>query len=192
VLWDFYEFPQDYHVQCNTIWAMTDFTEANGATRIVPGSHKLPLGLNFKTEDTVPVVMNRGDMMVYSGKLYHGAGANTTKDLVRKGINITYAVGWVRQEENQYLACPPEVARSLPDELLAVMGYSLGANAVGYWRDTEDPLSAVRSMPYEQFVYVDTVRKSVREAGSTSGYNTNRAADYLAEIEALEKDASAS
>jgi hypothetical protein len=60
------------------------------------------------------------------------------------GVNITYAVGWVRQEENQYLACPPELARTLDDDLLQMMGYREGAFALGYVGDQQDPLSHLR------------------------------------------------
>lgn len=182
IAWDFYEFPSDYHVQCNTIWAMTDFTEENGATRIVPGSHKLPLGLKYKLEDTVPVVMKRGDAFIYSGKLYHGAGPNTSKDQVRKGINITYSIGWVKQEENQFLSVPHEIAKTLPDDLLRVMGYQQGAPGVGIWRDSEDPIAAVRSVPYEQYVYSAAVKKTLD--AKASDYK----AGFLSEIQALDKE----
>ncbi|MDR5799111.1 MULTISPECIES: phytanoyl-CoA dioxygenase family protein [Caballeronia] len=182
VAWDFYEFPGDYHIQCNTIWAMTDFTEENGATRIVPGSHKLPLGLKYKFEDTVPVVMKRGDAFIYSGKLYHGAGPNTTEDFVRKGINITYSVGWVKQEENQFLSVPMEIAKTLPDDLLRLMGYQLGAPGIGIYRDSEDPIAAVRSVPYEQYHYAQSVKKS--SAAKSTSYKD----DFLKEIEELTAD----
>jgi ectoine hydroxylase-related dioxygenase (phytanoyl-CoA dioxygenase family) len=63
---------------------------------------------------------------------------------VRSGINITYAVSWLRQEENQYLSCPAEIARTLPDDLLRLMGYARGAYALGYVDDMRDPLDVIR------------------------------------------------
>ena len=66
--------------------------------------------------------MSRGSVLIFSGKLYHGGGANRS-DRVRKALDIGFTVGWVRQEENQYLSCPPDVARTLPDDLLRLMGY---------------------------------------------------------------------
>ncbi len=87
--------------------------------------------------------MRRGSVLFYEGKVLHGAGANTS-DRVRQGINITYAVGWVRQEENQFLACSQEVARTLDDDLLKMMGYQQGAFALGYVGDQQDPLSKLR------------------------------------------------
>jgi ectoine hydroxylase-related dioxygenase (phytanoyl-CoA dioxygenase family) len=124
--------------------------------------------------------MNRGDMFLYSGKLYHGAGPNSSKDQVRKGINITYSVGWIRQEENQFLSVPLELARTLPDDLLRLMGYSLGAPGIGIYADSQDPIAAIRSVPYEQYVYSESVKRTL--AHKPSQY----AAGFLADIEQLE------
>jgi ectoine hydroxylase-related dioxygenase (phytanoyl-CoA dioxygenase family) len=140
---DFFPFPPGYEVQCNTIWAMTDFTEANGATRVIPGSHRLEDRRQFEVEDTEPAEMAAGSVLFYTGALYHGAGANVS-DGVRYGLNVTYAVSWLRQEENQYLSCPFDVARTLPDDLLRLMGYQRGAYALGYVDDLRDPLDVLR------------------------------------------------
>jgi ectoine hydroxylase-related dioxygenase (phytanoyl-CoA dioxygenase family) len=140
---DFFPFPDGYEVQCNTIWAMTDFTEENGATRVVPGSHRAGDGLRYSQEDTVAATMQRGSVLLYTGSVYHGGGANKSR-AARSGVNITYNLAWLRQEENQYLSVPPEIARELPDELLRVMGYSRGAYALGYVGNLEDPLSVLR------------------------------------------------
>ena len=139
---DFFDFGPGYHVQCNTMWALTDFTAANGATWILPGTS----GLDDEAAREVAgaqAEMGRGSVLFYEGKVLHGAGANTSGGM-RRGVNITYAVGWVRQEENQYLACPPEIARTLDDDLLKMMGYTQGAFALGYVGDQTDPLAALR------------------------------------------------
>lgn len=140
VAWDMYPFPDDYHVQCNTLWAMSDYTEEMGATRVVPGSHRAGRSAEFGPEDSIPAAMERGSVLLYDGKIYHGSGENRS-DRVRRAVNITYAVGWVRQEENQYLSCPPEIAATLPEDLLRVMGYQCGAFALGYVNGFEDPLT---------------------------------------------------
>ncbi len=139
---DFYPFPDHYHVQCNTMWALTDFTAANGATHIHPGSSTVSDADAVVSPD-YQAEMRRGSVLFYDGKVLHGAGANTS-ETVRQGINITYAVGWVRQEENQFLACAPEIARNLDDDLLKMMGYQQGAFALGYVGDQQDPLSKLR------------------------------------------------
>ena len=143
---DFFPFPTGYEVQCNTIWAMTDFTEANGATRVIPGSHRLEDRREFFAEDTEPAEMAAGSVLFYTGALYHGAGANRA-DHARIGVNVTYAVSWLRQEENQYLSCPPEIARGLPEALLRLMGYARGAYALGYVDDMRDPLEVLLAKP---------------------------------------------
>lgn len=139
---DFYPFPPEYHVQCNTMWALTDFTAENGATHIRPGTSAID---DDKAEaiPTIQAEMTRGSVLFYDGKVLHGGGANTS-DAVRQGVNITYAVGWVRQEENQFIACPPDIARTLDDDLLKMMGYQQGAFALGYVGDQQDPLAALR------------------------------------------------
>ncbi len=142
---DFFPFPPDVHPQCNTIWAMTDFTEENGATRLIPGSQEWERSLDHDVSETVPAEMSKGSCLLYTGKVYHGGGANRS-DAVRTGLNITYCVAWLRQEENQYLSCPPEVAAGLDEDLLKLMGYQIGAYALGYVDDLRDPLDALRNM----------------------------------------------
>jgi ectoine hydroxylase-related dioxygenase (phytanoyl-CoA dioxygenase family) len=122
---------------------MTDFTEQNGSTRVIPGSNRFDDKLRFKEEDTIPAEMTKGSVLFYSGSVYHGGGANRSSE-TRIGINLTYNLSWLRQEENQYLAVPMEVARTLPVELLRLMGCQRGAYALGYVGDLLDPLQVVR------------------------------------------------
>jgi hypothetical protein len=140
---DFFPFPPGYEVQCNTIWAMTDFTEENGGTRIVVGSNAKEDRLSFGPDDTEAAEMARGSVLCYSGSVYHGGGANRSA-ATRLGLNITYNVAWLRQEENQYLSVPRQVAETLPTDLLRLMGYDRGAYALGYIDDLRDPIEAVR------------------------------------------------
>ena len=139
---DFFPFPTGYEVQCNTIWALTEFTEANGATRIALGSNTADDTQAFTQGDTEPAEMERGSVLLYSGSVNHGGGANRT-DQVRIGLNITYNLAWLRQEENQYLGTPREIAQTLPVELLRLMGYARGAYALGYIDDLRDPIEAI-------------------------------------------------
>jgi ectoine hydroxylase-related dioxygenase (phytanoyl-CoA dioxygenase family) len=139
---DFFPFPAGFEVECHTMWAMTDFTEENGATRVIPGSHRAADKLRPEYDETVPAVMPKGSVFVYIGSVYHGGGANRS-DAHRLGVNIGYTLSWLRQEENQYLACPPEVARALPVDLAKLVGYQRGAYALGYFGDLQDPLEAV-------------------------------------------------
>src|SRR2546426_4359687 len=124
---------------------MTAFRDATGATRLAPGSHRFEARREFTYADPEPAEMPAGSVLFYTGALYHGAGANRS-DRVRYGLNVTYSVSWLRQEENQYLSVPAEVARTLPDELLRLMGYARGAYALCYVDDLRDPLDALRGV----------------------------------------------
>ncbi len=118
--------------QFNTIWAITDFTSENGATQVVPGSTQWPDDQEIQPEQITQAEMKAGSVLVYSGSVFHGGGANTS-DQDRIGINITYALGWLRQEENQYLSCPPELAKDLSPTLQGLAGYAMGQYALGYF-----------------------------------------------------------
>ena len=86
--------------------------------------------------------MPAGSVLFYNGSVYHGGGANQSNE-TRYGLNITYARSWLRQEENQYLAVPHDVARTFPEPLLRLMGYARGAYALGYVDDMRDPLEVL-------------------------------------------------
>lgn len=139
---DFFPFPPEIEVECHVMWAMTDFTERNGATRVIPGSNHWEDRLRPTADQTVPAEMTKGSVLMYVGSLYHGGGANRS-DEHRLGVNVGYTLSWLRQEENQYLACPPSVARELPRELARLAGYRRGAYALGYYGDLQDPIDAL-------------------------------------------------
>ena len=102
--------------QFNTIWAITDFTKANGATNVIPGSNQWDPERHPSRDEVEYAEMEAGSVLVYSGSVVHSGGANVS-DADRIGLNITYALGWLRQEENQYLSCPPEIARAFDPDL---------------------------------------------------------------------------
>ncbi len=118
--------------QFNTIWALTDFTRENGATQVCPGSVSWDDARRPAEDEIGYAEMRAGSVLVYSGSVFHGGGANRSEG-DRIGVNMTYTLGWLRQEENQYLACPPEVARELDPELAALIGYARGSYALGYY-----------------------------------------------------------
>lgn len=118
--------------QLNTIWALTDFTRENGATQVVPGSIDWPDDRVAREEEITWASMSRGSVLIYTGTVFHGGGANVS-GADRLGLNITYALGWLRQEENQYLSCPPDIARTLAPELQQLIGYAMGSYALGYF-----------------------------------------------------------
>ncbi len=122
----------DIEPQLNTIWAITDFFEANGATQVVPGSNHWVDGREAKPDEIGYAEMAAGSVLVYSGSVIHAGGANRS-GADRMGLNLTYCLGWLRQEENQYLSCPPDIAKDFSPELRALLGYTMGSYALGYF-----------------------------------------------------------
>lgn len=117
---------------CNTMWALTDFTEANGATRVIPGSHLADHSPNYGQEyASIAAEMPKGSVLVWHGSLWHGGGANTT-DERRVGIAMNYCAGWVRQQENQQLGIPREVAAGFSPRLRELCGYSVYNGLIGH------------------------------------------------------------
>ena len=102
-----------------------------------------PETIRFHYEDTKPVLMDAGPMMMWSGQLYHGGG-NNTSDQTRWGMNIGYTRGWIRQEENQYLSIPPEVQAELDDDFLRLVGWARSSYGHGYAGNMNDPLNIAR------------------------------------------------
>lgn len=142
---NFHPFPPGLDVEVSTIWAMCDFTEENGATRVIPDSHRTE-GQPYTPADTEPAEMARGSVVLYLGSTVHGGGANQS-DEVRTGINVDYTLAWLRQEENQYLSVPRDVAARLPEHVQRLMGYSMGATALGYVDDVRDPIAVLQDGP---------------------------------------------
>jgi putative sterol carrier protein len=114
---------QGMELQVSAMWALTDFTVENGATHLLPGSHHgPPRSATTNASHTVQATMSKGSVLLYLGSVLHAGGANTT-DEPRMGLVNTYALGWLRQEENHYLAIPREIADSYPERIRRLMGY---------------------------------------------------------------------
>ena len=128
-----------------TMWALTDFTRENGGTRLVPGSHLWSSNRVPKPEEVVATEMPAGSVLIYTGNTIHGGGANRSEGS-RSGVALHYNLGWLRQEENQYMAVPPELARQLSDQIQELIGYSLGSSSLGVvdHMDPKDYLHGVR------------------------------------------------
>jgi ectoine hydroxylase-related dioxygenase (phytanoyl-CoA dioxygenase family) len=117
---------------CNTMWALTDFTERNGATRLVPGSHTRDHSPDLgRDHDSIPAEMPRGSVLVWHGSLWHGGGANRS-DHRRTGIAMNYCAGYIRQQENQQLGVPREVAERFSPRLAELCGYGMYNGLIGH------------------------------------------------------------
>jgi hypothetical protein len=137
---------------CVAIWALTDFTSENGATRLVPGSHRadhIPRRGEV-TDGWVEAEMPAGSIVVYDGSIWHGGGANRTGE-ARRGIICNHCVGWMRQEEDQLLALDRDYVAQLPPRLQRMVGYSVYRGLMGHvdqvdpgtWFDPDRPSEMV-------------------------------------------------
>ncbi len=137
--------------QISAMWALDDFTKENGATRVVLGSHRNHSANTYQSEEnidyftpdtkentnnTVQAVMPKGSVLFYMGSTLHGGGANKS-DKPRAGIINTYSLGWLRQEENQYLNVPKKIAKQYSETVQKLMGYQMHGN-LGDYEETED------------------------------------------------------
>jgi hypothetical protein len=120
----------DYMI--NAMWSLTDFTEENGATRVVPGSHRGPIN-RFPAEDEITCAeMPAGSVILWIGSAMHGGGANRSA-APRAGIVMSYCLGWLRQSENQMLVAPPAVARAMDPRLRSLLGYDVHEPNLGHY-----------------------------------------------------------
>lgn len=122
--------------QISAMWALDDFTAVNGATRVVADSHDLRDIDSVTGEQVEQAVMTRGSVLLYLGSTIHGGGADRT-DRARSGLINTYSLGWLRQEENQYLTIPRQVADSYPEHVRRLMGYQ-SHDVLGVYPDDPD------------------------------------------------------
>ncbi len=124
-------------LQIGVMWALDDFTEQNGATRVVPNSHRFLRSWHLPgLDDWEAAVMPKGSALFYLGSTWHGGGANLS-DAPRMGLINTYSLGWLRQEANQYLEMPPDVAQQFGPRLRALLGYTAhgaGDDLIGKFR----------------------------------------------------------
>jgi len=122
--------PHD-EVVVNVMWPLQDFTEANGATRIVPGSNRWTTERPGPDTSTVTIAMPPGTALLYTGSVWHGGGPNRTEE-DRLGVVLHYAVSWLRPVENHVLAVPPSMASALPVRLQELLGYNIHPPFIGY------------------------------------------------------------
>ena len=118
-------------IVCNSMWALTDFTAANGATRMVPGSHKLANPAYGGDYETIAGEMRAGDVLIWDGSLWHGGGANTT-DGRRMGMAMNYCAGFIRQQENQQLGLAPSQVEAFSPRLRELVGYGVYQGLIGH------------------------------------------------------------
>jgi ectoine hydroxylase-related dioxygenase (phytanoyl-CoA dioxygenase family) len=110
-------------LEIEAMFALTDFTHANGATQVVPGSHRWPKDQKAKANEITYAEMKAGSALIYLGSTVHGGGANITANERRRGMFLGYVVGWLRTEENMFLTVPMEKVRAMPKRIQELLGY---------------------------------------------------------------------
>jgi ectoine hydroxylase-related dioxygenase (phytanoyl-CoA dioxygenase family) len=140
-------------IVCNTMWAITDFTRDNGATRIIPGSHLRDSSPNpmERYDGVIPAEMPRGSVLVYHGSLWHKGGANRS-DQRRVGIAMNYCAGFIRQQENQQLGIPRHIAKDFAPRLRELVGYGVYRGLIGHI-DKQSPLGLLDAPPEARMVW---------------------------------------
>ena len=151
------------------IWAASDFTAENGATRIVPGSHLWPRDRAPREDEAAAAEMAKGDVFLYLGSLLHGGGANVTAGEARTGVQAFYTFGWLRQIENQYLSVPPEVARALEPALQDLIGYAVHGRIMGE-AAMEDPRVSLLGRARAEVAATDAAAGAAVDGASLTGY----------------------
>jgi ectoine hydroxylase-related dioxygenase (phytanoyl-CoA dioxygenase family) len=135
-------------VQLASIIALVDFTADNGATCLIPGSHRWPPVRSAEDHELVTAEMPAGSAVIYLGSTAHGGGPNVTTDEWRRGIHISYSAGWLRSAENQFLLNPVESVRCLPRVTQELLGYAAhdaidtGGGYIGTV-DLQDPIELI-------------------------------------------------
>lgn len=157
----------------NVIWPLTDFRAENGATVVWPESHGLHALDTALAKSPVAAEMAPGSALLFLGSTLHGAGRNASSD-VRRGVVIGYSLGWLKPYENQWLAYPPDVARTFPASLAALVGYRQHRPNLGNYegqcpsvllRDTgQESLGAVDALRPDQQVQLDAFVAEQRRA----------------------------
>ena len=158
--------PGEAEYLVNVIWPLTEFTADNGATRIWPNTHAAnrTIAEPVDGDPGIAAAMPPGAALIFLGSTLHGAGANATGE-VRRGVVVGYSLGWLKPYENPWLAYPPEVARTFPPDLAALVGYRQHRPNLGNYEGQcpsillggriDQPLAAVDALRPDQRAAVD-------------------------------------
>lgn len=157
----------------NVMWPFTPYTHENGATLVYPGSHGASALDPSEPDGSIAVEMVPGSALIFLGSTLHGAGGNSS-EAIRRGMIVSYALGWLKPYENQWLAYPPDVARRFPPELAALVGYRQHRPNLGNWEGLcpsvllgeglPDRIGAVDALRPDQAEMVGAFRRSLGRA----------------------------
>ena len=141
----------------NVMWALDDFTGENGATRLWPGSHLGDQQAMLPEEDAASAVMPRDSACVFLGSTLHSGGANRS-DTPRRGLIVSYCLGWLKPWENQWLAYPPQIAKTFSPELAALVGYRQHLPSLGNYEGQCPSVLLAGNPPPEHLPFTDSLK----------------------------------
>ncbi len=153
---------QNFEAMINCMWAIDDFTFDNGATHLVPGSHKWEQDRLPEPEEITQGVMKAGSVLLYLGSLIHGGGANRTQKS-RTGVVLSYCCGWLRQAENQYLAVSVSEAKKYSTRLQELLGYFVHKPNLGSV-EGRDPIEILNGQNIENAIFTEFLPDEVKPA----------------------------
>lgn len=146
----------------NIMWPFTPYRLANGATLVWPGSHgRRALDADRAIEDPIAAEIDPGSALIFLGSTLHGAGGNRSH-VPRRGMIVSYCLGWLKPYENQWLAYPPEIARHFEPELAALVGYRQHRPNLGNY-EGRCPSILLQDAPPERLGAIDALRPDQQE-----------------------------
>ena len=145
----------------NVMWPFTPYTAETGATVVWPGSHKRLDEEMIDPAEAIVAEMEPGSVLMFLGSTLHGAGTNISPT-IRKGMIISYCLGWLKPYENQWLTYPPEIARTFPPDLAALVGYREHRPNLGNF-DGQCPSVLLKDGPADYLPAIDNLRPEQME-----------------------------
>jgi hypothetical protein len=145
----------------NVMWPFTRYRRENGATLVWPDSHGRRALDPDPPRDGIAVEIRPGSALLFLGSTLHGAGGNASGE-VRRGAIVSYCLGWLKPYENQWLAYPPEIARSFSPELAALVGYQQHRPNLGNF-EGQCPSVLLRQDVPDRFAATDSLRPDQAE-----------------------------
>lgn len=169
---ELWPFARSFEVMANAMWMLDDFTEENGATRLIPGSHRWPRDREPLPGEALTAEAPKGSVVLWLGGVLHAGGANRSA-AIRRGGGMSYKLAWLTGGERLLLSTPPEVARHLPERLQRLLGYQLHRPNLG-WVEGQDPIRWLRG-----------------EIGQLAEVHDNLSDQHVALLDAVERDPAA-
>ncbi|QJU59342.1 phytanoyl-CoA dioxygenase family protein [Sphingomonas sp. AP4-R1] len=158
----------------NVMWPLTPYRAENGTTIVWPGSHRRQQEIVMSDDEALPVEMDPGDALLFLGSTLHCGGVNRTQTS-RRGMIVSYSLGWLKPYELPWLAYPPHVASTFHPDLAALAGYRAHRPNLGTYegrcpsatlQPAGDELGAIDALRPEQERLIALYREGALQPGT--------------------------